>query len=229
MEEHMAVINKFKRLQKEGFMKFRFNLILVFTLIFILGVFCVSSCKKANEESVEATEKTVQTPPTCVEEVIPLINDTVASETQFADPSANYNEGIRDLLAAKICEDLDYMNGAFAEGRINEIVDVLRRIRRADTMAPITAPGQIISYFQRLKNGDPITGELPVQNFGFQFAGAVVVPVNTELNPFPETETNFISFNTYIFTFDRSSGSESTDPAGSGGGDTLHRRVCTWE
>ena len=209
-------------------MKFRFNLILVFTLIFILGVFCVSSCKKANEEPIEATEEPVETR-TCVEEVIPLINDTVARETQFADPTANYSDKIRDGLANKICEDLDRMNKAFEEGsNMSDIAQILREIRKPGEISP-SPPGQIISYFNKLRHGDPNTGELPVENFKFEFAGAVVVPVNIDKPVVDDQEPNFISLNAYIFTFDLSSGSGSTDPGGSGDGEGIHRKVYTWE
>ena len=211
-------------------MKFKFNLILVFTLIFILGVFCVSSCKKANEEPVETTEEPIEATEEPAEDngrpILELINDKVARETQFADPTANYSDIIRDGLAEKIREDLERMNDAFNSedpNRMKEIVEVLHKIRRADTMAPITNLGQIVSYFAQLKN------DLQVENFEFKFAGAVVVPVNIDKPVLDDEEPNFVSLNTYIFTFDLSSGSESADPGGSGDGEGIHRKVCTWE
>ena len=194
-------------------MKFRFNLILVFILIFILGVFCVPCCKKSTEEPVEENGRPI----------LDLINDKVARETQFADPTANYSDEIRDGLIVQIESDLALLNETFQNGPpMGNIAQVLRKVRSSEGPPPITAPGQIISYFEKLKK-DP-----QVQNFRFEFAGAIVLPINIELNPFPDEETNFISLNTYIFKFDRISGSESTDPAGSGDGESGHRKICTW-
>ena len=158
-------------------MKFRFNLILVFILIFILGVFCVPCCKKSTEEPVEENGRPI----------LDLINDKVARETQFADPTANYSDEIRDGLAAKICEDLDRLNDAFEDGNMGDIAQVLRKVRSAEGPPPITAPGQIISYFQKKKD------DSQVQNFRFEFVGAIVLPVNIELNPFPDEETKLLS------------------------------------
>jgi hypothetical protein len=119
-----------------------------------------------------------------------------------------------------------YQNGD--EKGWKDIVEILREVRKAGETGPTTAPGQIISYFQRLRHGDPNTGEPPVENFMFKFAGAIVLPVNIENPDIADDETNFISLNTYIFTFDRGSGPESTDPAGSGDGDRQHRKICEW-
>ncbi len=194
-------------------MKFRFKIIQVFILIFILGAFCVPCSKKSMGEPVLRQD--------CqVEDVLPLINDTVARGTQFADPRANYNDDIRNGLANKICEDLDGLNKAWEGNNMGEIAKVLRRWRKPGETNH-RPPGEIIRYLAQLKKEK-------VENFQFKFVGAVVVPVKIELNPFPDLETNFFSLNTYIFTFERSSVSGSTDPAGSGDGDSEHRKICTW-
>ena len=194
-------------------MKFRFNSILIFILIFILGVFCVPCCKKSTGEPVEENGRPI----------LDLINDKVARETEFADPSANYSDDIRDGFIEKIESDLALLNATFQKGPpMGNIAQVLRKVRSAEGPPPITAPGQIISYFERLKN-DP-----QVRNFRFEFAGAIVLPVNIELSPFTDEETNFISLNTYLFTFDRISDSGSTDPGGSGDGESGHRKICTY-
>ena len=183
-------------------MKFRFNLILVFTLIFILGAFCVSSCKKAAQHD--------------------KINDKAARKAEFVDERVKWDDEILDGLAAKIDEDLAKLKNAYAKNTWDDIVEVLGEIRKHDGNKT-KDPDQIKYYFQDLKG---VHGKPPVEGFDFEFAGAVVLPVNIENPHFADDEINFVCYVRYMFKFNPSG---SADPVGNGGGDREHKFDCTWQ